>query len=377
MIEYLEIRDKSTRQMIGVIDTASSIIWETEYYGAGSFEVFVKLEENTRQLLQIGNYITRQDERNAAIIESLEYTDSVENGVMIIARGRMLKSILDRRLAFYLNGHTLKPVRMSGNLANAIFGVIKSQAGVNAQTARKMGVVTGSKGGITKIIRSAQGESSSRQSSYKNLLTFTDGVLEEFECGALMRIDRETLEMTYDLFEGVDRSISNTGGNDPVIFSQDFDNLLSVDYSTDTTYFKNWALIGGEGEGLNRFYSTYSPSTPTGLDRREVFVDAWSYPKKYEEDGEEHEYTDEVYDEMIVGQAQTDMKEYVTTEVFVGEINLTESPYQYNVDFGLGDIVTVQDNMLGLVKDVRILRATEVQDENGYVINFEYGTGGN
>ena len=71
------------------------------------------------------------------------------------------------------------------------------------------------------------------------------------------------------------------------------------------------------------------------------------------------------------------MKEYVTTEVFVGEINLTESPYQYNVDFGLGDIVTVQDNMLGLVKDVRILRATEVQDENGYVINFEYGTGGN
>ena len=38
MIEYLEIRDKS-RNFIGVIDNATSIIWSEEYYGAGTFEI--------------------------------------------------------------------------------------------------------------------------------------------------------------------------------------------------------------------------------------------------------------------------------------------------------------------------------------------------
>ena len=45
MIEYLEIRDKS-RGFIGVIDTATSIIWSEEYYGAGTFEIYTALNDN-------------------------------------------------------------------------------------------------------------------------------------------------------------------------------------------------------------------------------------------------------------------------------------------------------------------------------------------
>lgn len=374
MIEFLEIRD-TTRKLVGVIDTAKSIIWETEYYSAGRFEVYTALTDQTRDLLQIGYYITRRGETNAAIIEAVDYTDSPTDGVMIVASGRMLKSILDRRLVYRLNGNTINPVRISGNLASAVQGVVRSHAGAGAATARQLGVTIGSNGGITKTITAAteQGEESSRQSSYKGLLEFTDTVLQEYECGALMRIDENSLAMIYDLYEGQDRSVGNTAGNKPVTFSQDFENLLTVEYIVDTTAFKNWALIGGEGEGLARFFTTYAQDTSTGLARREVFVDASSIPRKYQSGDTEQEYTAAQYTTMLVGQAQTDLKELITTETFTGEINLTYSPYKYGVDFWLGDLVTVQDNALGLYSTVRILKATEVQDENGYLLSIEYG----
>lgn len=378
MIEFIEIRD-STRKLVGVIDTAKSIIWEAEYYGAGRFEIYAPLTDNSKALLQMGNFVTRRDEENAGIIEAVQYTDSVQDGVMIIASGRMLKSIFDRRLVYRLNGNTINPVRISGNLASAIQGVVRAHAGAGASAARNMGVTIGSNGGITKTITAAteQGEESSRQSSYKGLLEFTDAILQEYECGALIRIDPDSLQMIYDLYEGQDRSVGNTAGNTPITFSQDFENLLKAEYTVDTTALKNWALIGGEGEGLARFFATYAQSNLTGLQLREVFVDASSIPRKYQAEGSEteQEYTAAQYTTMLVGQAQTDLKELITTETFTGEINLTYSPYKYgkNADFWLGDLVTIQDNVLGLYTTVRILKATEVQDDSGYLLTLEYG----
>lgn len=132
MIEFLEIRD-TTRKLVGVIDDAKSIIWVSEYYGVGSFEVYTALTDQARQLLQIGYFITRRNEKNAAIIEAVDYIDSAQDGVMIIARGRMLKSILDRRLAYRLNGNTINPVRISGSLASAVQGVVNAHAGAEQQ----------------------------------------------------------------------------------------------------------------------------------------------------------------------------------------------------------------------------------------------------
>lgn len=373
MIEFLEIRDAS-RKLIGVIDNAKSIIWETEYYSSGVFEVLVGFSETAKDLLQIGHYITRRDEKNAAIIESVENTDSAADGLTIIAKGRMLKSILDRRLAFNLTGNTITPVRISGNVATAVQGVVRAHAGADAAAVRRMGVVIGSNGGITKVIttETETAENSSRQSSYQNLLTFTDTILQEFECGSLMRIDENTKQMIYDLYEGVDRSVDNTDGNMPITFSQDFDNLLAADYTADTSRLKNWALIGGEGEGLARFFTTFAEDSSSGLDRREVFVNALSMPRKYKDGDVEREYTTAEYTQMLRGKAQTDLKELILTETFAGEINLDYSPYKYGVDFWLGDVVTVQDNRLGLYINTRIIRATEIQDDNGYSLKVDF-----
>lgn len=51
MIEYIEVRD-STFTLTGVVDIVQSVIWKTEYYGCGEFEIFAKLTPASRELLK-------------------------------------------------------------------------------------------------------------------------------------------------------------------------------------------------------------------------------------------------------------------------------------------------------------------------------------
>ena len=362
MIEYIEIRDKS-RNFIGVIDNATSIIWSEEYYGAGAFEIYTALNDNAKRLLTIGYFVTKNGSNRAGIIESVEYQDNAQDGAVIIARGRMAKSILDRRLAYTIDGHTITPQKMSGNVATAAQSIVNLNAGEGASANRQLdGLALGSTGGITKTITTA-GDPTTRQSSYRNLLEFTDSVLEEYECGARLRIDGTSLY--YDVFEGADHTSTS---DSPIIFSLDFENLLSADYLKDVENFKNFALIGGEGEGLARFFALYNDSA-SGYNRREVFVDALSINRKYEDGGETKTYTDSQYTKMLQGQAQTELKERIVTEEFSGEL----AGGNYGIDFDIGDMVTVQDNRLGILADVRILQVDEIQDISGYSVKINFG----
>lgn len=373
MIDYIEIRD-TTRKLVGVIDNAKSIIWDSEYYGAGRFEIYAPNTPNNKALLQDGFYITRREDIQIAIIESVEYSNSVLDGQMIIAAGRMAKSVLDRRIVYNLTGNANAPTRVSGNVAAAAQTVVQNHAGSGASAARNMGIVQGSSGGITKTITTAAGAATSRQTSYGGLLEFTDGLLQEYGCGAYIGLNAD-LQLVYNCYEGKDRSVGNTAGNTPLIFSQDFDNLVSTNYTKNTATEKNTALVGGEGEGMERFCVEISDSSLTPWQRRETFIDASSQSRQYTDSGgTEQTYTAAEYSEMLTAQGRAQLSEMIPEEIFVGELNLNFSPYQYgyNKDFWLGDIITVQDNALGLYMNVRVTKVTEVQDDSGYSITAEY-----
>ena len=104
-----------------------------------------------------------------------------------------------------------------------------------------------------------------------------------------------------------------------------------------------------------------------------MFVDASSISKKYKDDNNtEKTYTDAVYKTMLDTKGKQDIAALVATESFNGIIDATNGSYIYGRDFTLGDIVTVQDNNLGIYANVRIREATEVQDENGYNVQLNY-----
>lgn len=375
MIEYVEVRSAASREMIGIVDTASSIIWHRKYYGVGNFEIYAPCTAENVRILIPGNYVTRYGCNEIGIIEAVNPTYSPHDGRMIVAEGRFAKSILDRRIIYDLSGYSVNPTILRGSVEDAARTLVTQNAiSCTFDTGRNIPIlVLGNRAGLSQKIVDETGAAAQKQVTHDNLLKYTDSLLEEYEMGAYCVLN-DSLKLAYTVFAGNDRSIGNSDGNEPVIFSQDFDNLLSSEYVYNESALKNTALIGGEGEGIQRFTSILKSASVTGLARREIFVDASAQSKTYEDDsGIEQTLTDAEYDMQLKTLGKQELAKYTITETFDGTIDLTNGSFRYGTNFFLGDVVTVQDNEIGLYINPRILEITEVQDESGYQISAKYG----
>lgn len=368
-IDYVEIRDKSTA-LLGIVDTAKSIIWRSVYFGVGDFEIYVQASPEIVALLQEDNLVMRPDDNEVAIIESINISDDPQDGRMVTAAGRMAKCLLERRLIYNLSGTVNTPTILRGNVESAVRKLVEENAIACPFDSRRNipQLMLGDWWDDQQIIVDENGQPAQKQVSCENLLTYTDALLQEYGLGSLVYLDEDAGKLAYAIYAGFDRSWDNEEGAEPVIFSKDFDNMTSSNYAYDTTTEKNVALIGGAGEGVERFYSLIA-GAQAGLQRREMWVDAQSLNRTYKdaEDVEQH-YSDSEYTAMLHAAGKQQLNANTAREVFDGVIDIQNTRFQYRRDFSLGDIVTLQDDEIGKYVNLRLREVLEVQDENGYSI---------
>ena len=371
MIEYVEVRGSDTN-IIGIIDTADSVIWHALYFGVGVFEIHAAATPEIIGLLKAGHYVTRPDNDAVGIIEKINIPENIDDGATITASGRFAKSLLERRLIYQLTGSSNKATTLRGNVENAVRKVVNNNAiDCEFDSRRNIAVLAlGDSANIPLTIVSVNGLPAEKQVSYKNLLTYTDGVLEEYGMSAKCILKGGKLR--YTVYAGADRSRGNSSGNIPVVFSKEYDNLTSSEYTYDESTEINVALIGGEGEGAGRFYSLIGEEV-SGLQRREMYIDASSISKTYKDSNDvEQTYTDAEYKTMLDAEGRQEITPLVKTETFDGVLDVTNGNYIFGRDFFLGDIVTVENNYIGKYINVRICEVLECQDENGYTVEIKY-----
>jgi hypothetical protein len=132
---------------------------------------------------------------------------------------------------------------------------------------------------------------------------------------------------TYAPYLGLDRTVGNTDGNTPVVFSAPLGSLTTLGYQRDRTGLVNVAYVGGPGEGAARTVETYADLTSLGLyRRRETFVDARGADTTAERLAE----AVRVFAESAVPAEQLQLALPLTGDVIYGR------------DWALGDRVTVQ-----------------------------------
>lgn len=368
-IEYVEIRDENT-DLLGIIDTAQSIIWHSVYFGVGDFEIYAPALPEIVELLQEGRLVTRIDNDEVGIIEALQIFDDPSSGTMITASGRFAKSMLDRRLIFNLSGTVNTPTILSGNVETEVRRVITENAiSCPFDSRRNIPILAlGELAGLQHIIVDDNGNAAQKQVSYENLLTYTDSLLEEYGLSSKVILDADARLLRYVIYEGTDRSVDNEENENPITFSKEFDNLTAANYYFNNQLEKNVALIGGAGEGLERFYSLLA-GNQEGLARRELFVDAGSVNRTYkDEDEEEQTYDDDVYRAMLDAAGRQTLTTHKAEETLQGTVDVINSSFVYNVDFWLGDVVTMQSDEIGRYINERLRDVLEKQDAEGYKI---------
>jgi hypothetical protein len=326
--------------IIDPIESYKSIIWTSRYFTHGDFELCIPATPKLIEMLKKDYYIVRDDMTQAMIIENMQITTDVENGDEVIITGKCLKSILKRRV---IESQTT----LNGKAEACIRRLITENAVAPDNSERKINkLILGVETGLSDTM--------SAQYTGDNLGETVDNICKTFGYGYDILLDYDNKKFIFVLYKGEDRSY-NQKANPYVIFSNEYENLLTSNYVRNNDNYKNVAVVAGEGEGVNRKKTVVG--TATDLERYEVFVDARDISSN------EGEINEVEYNKLLIERGQEALAESSITEDIDGEVegNLT---FKLNEDYFLGDIVEVI-NEYGIAMTPRVTEVIESEDSTG------------
>ena len=177
---------------------------------------------------------------------------------------------------------------------------------------------------------------------------------------------------------GTDRRRGNKKGNVPVVFSQSLSNIERTEYTNETKNYRNISYIAGEGESDSRKWymmeinSDVKKGDKKGFGRSELWIDARDIQSE-KEDGTT--ITEKEYETLIKQRANEKASENTMEESYTSTIIEENKQYVYGKDYNLGDLVTVQDDVLGIVVDAQITQVTKTVQGSSEIIDiaFTYG----
>lgn len=412
----LLLLNKSFRP-VRVVDQYESLLWNERYSEHGDFELYTSANSELLSIVKKGYYFYKDDADQQMIVEDIKIESDSESGNKLIISGRSLESILDRRIVW-------KKTNLNGSFQNGIKRLLDENIISPRNSKRAVPNFTfeySDDPDILNLTISKQFTGDGLYDAIKEMcdmyqlgfrvrlvldendhLTDSDdgNVVDEF--GNLI-ITGLPVRFVFSLYKGVDRSydpmkddvidhlidsngdnvIDNEGnriitaipsGSSPelypkpklgtsfVVFSPDYDNVISNEYLESTKTLKNVTLVAGEDKGNSRRTRVVGTSAK-GLERRELFTDARDIQSE-KEDGTA--LTDKEYNKLLDERGKSKLAEATETTAFEYKVDpyLT---YTYKEDYDKGDIVQVI-NEYGIRAKVRITEIVQSHDLNGFYI---------
>lgn len=327
---------------IQLLEIYRSFIWTNRYFTPGDFELYTPATKALLNTIKQGYYIIRDDDlTQCMIISNFEVTTDVENGDYITITGQSLKSILNRRIVW-------EQTNLNGNVETMIRNLVIDNAINPAIASRAISrLILGNTIGLTDTLNA--------QYTGDNLGEVLTAICQTYGIGYDVLLDLPNKKFKFVLLQGKDRTF-NQDTNARVVFSNEFENLLTTDYIYNSSEYKNVALVAGEGQGTAR--KTASVGNASDLNRFELYVDARDVSSN------NGAIDDTEYNKLLLERGTQKLAETVVKESISGEVEANYT-YKLNIDYSLGDIVEVR-NDYGVVLTPRIIEIIECNDENGY-----------
>lgn len=370
-------------ELVGLLSVFRSVMWEEAAFTAGTFSVESILSDESISLLVPEN-IVWIGEDVAGIIEYIQ-TETGGDTPSITAKGRLLTGILDRRILwgmYNLNGEppalmydlvsdcAINPTR--GDTAARVISGLALDGDPppmpGAQTAIVGTAIVG-----TTAIGSTGFSSIRKQKTGGSLLEALEELGAPYQVAFGVRFDASSTKMLFWARPGVDRTIRQTD-RDPVFFSTELDDVLTSEYSYDSSEYKNITLVAGEDTGDARASVVAvqdDGGTATGLDRREMYVDARDLQS--ESTGTDGDMTEDEYAETLETRGLEKLAEQQLVKSFSAVVRTYGATYEYGSDFLLGDTITVTDERLGLSVSAVVQAVSRTVSQQGEDMELTLG----
>lgn len=344
-----------------IVDTYKSFIWTERYYEAGDFEIVVPASKEALDIFRDGYYAyfpaitynTKSINDQLCVIEKREIASDVESGTMLTVSGRDALSYLDRRILW-------KQTNIKGKLVDGVKRMLNENVITPSDANRKMPISW-----VQPTSSAILGYDVDAQYLGENLYDTLVTLMKSYHVGIEMypKLEDRKGEFNFGMYAGLNRSYDQSD-NSYVVFSPNFDNLINANWINGSADWKNTTLIGGEqDENKNRKYQTFADngSYYSGLNRREIFTDASSVSSKIE--GTDQSMSANEYNQKLIQAGKDELADHQIDTSFEGKAETTRM-FRYNVNFFMGDIVTVED-AYGNQSSSRITEYVYSEDENG------------
>lgn len=308
-------------ESVAIIDSFESLIWTDRYWECGDFELYAHATPELLSVMQPGYYLYLKSSEHVMIIENRQMSSDIDDGDYITVTGRSLESLLDRRIIWgqtvltgsfqagiqqLLNENVISPSDPNRRMSNFIFEVSTDPL-ITAQTID------------AQFLRD-------------NLYTAITELCLEKNIGFKVTLSQAN-KFVFKLYAGVDRSY-NQDAVPYVVFSPNFDNLISTEYGETSSEIKNVALVVGEGNDDELTRKATVVGSGSDLNRREMYVDASDISQTVDE----VEMSDEEYAQQLNQRGLLALSETYARQSFESEVDSVRT-FTYGKDFSMGDIV--------------------------------------
>lgn len=320
---------------IGIIDFFSSLRWRRKYYDYGEFELHIPINDQTKKFLAKDNIIIREDAIEAGIIESIKISDDSKK-VEATVIGRFLSSILTRRIV-------KKRINFNGKILDGERKILSEMTPFS-----KLEIKT------TAI----ESNSIVFQCTYKNVGDYLLKLSKTSTIAHRIIPDLKRKKYIYENYQGLDRTETQST-NPRYEFSEDKGNIEKADYTYDSKSEKNFALVGGQGEGDARILVEVKSGNYSDFDLRETFVDA----KSESNSG----LTTSQYNEVLKTKGKENLSDPVES------MEVTAHATDYKTGWDLGDIVNTKKESWGKSLKKRIVEIEETIENSNQKIYATFG----
>ncbi|MFJ7919979.1 siphovirus ReqiPepy6 Gp37-like family protein [Lysinibacillus fusiformis] len=333
--------------LLGEVDRYSSAQIGISWSGIGELELQINRYLQHADKLVKGNIIFPYNRLDQAYIIRHREIELDENGKQTenwSIKALSLKTFTSQRLIYPAAGKTHESV--SGNVETVMRHFVNTQM-INPSDPARI---------FPRLVLGAnqnKGPAIEENSRYDSLSEKLTELSELHGLGWNIELDLKNKRFEFVVKEGRNL-VANQTGLPQVIFSTEFETIESLEYTESDLDYKNFAVVAGQGEGIER--RIISIGDAAGADRYEMFVDARDVS---EEDDEGNPRPVEKVVADLNKRGNEKMSEHAQEIYLSGQI-LTTSRLIFEKDYSVGDMVTVRDKGWGVTMDTRITAATVI-----------------